>query len=90
MIDVYFATSSGLIVAIRERGQVSPRPLRNPKAQPFGYIPPDGLKITPAGAPTTVGPVAPDETPPAEGDKDAAPKKTRTWMRRPRTKKAAR
>ncbi len=74
---LYFATSSGLIVACREPGQVKPRLLRDPKARPFGYVPPEGLKITPAGEPTTVGPVAADVAPaPAGDDKDAAaPKK---------------
>jgi outer membrane protein assembly factor BamB len=41
---LYFATPSGLIVCIRESGQVNPRPLKDPKAQPFGYVPPEGIK----------------------------------------------
>jgi hypothetical protein len=41
---MYFATPSGLILCIREIGQTSPRLLRDPKALPFGYIPPEGLK----------------------------------------------
>ena len=39
---LYFATSSGLVLAIREIGQVRPHLLRDPKAPPFGFIPPEG------------------------------------------------
>ncbi len=41
---LYFATGSGLIVAIRESGQLDPRPLKDPAALPFGYVPPEGIK----------------------------------------------
>jgi outer membrane protein assembly factor BamB len=41
---LYFATGSGLIVCIREAGQLNPRPLRDPAALPFGYVPPEGIK----------------------------------------------
>ena len=44
---MYFATSSGMIVCMREKGQPQPRLLKDPKAHPFGYVPPEGLKPTP-------------------------------------------
>lgn len=50
---LYFGTSSGMIVCMRETGQVRPRLLRDPKALPFGYVPPEGLKITPPPGPAT-------------------------------------
>jgi outer membrane protein assembly factor BamB len=39
---LYFATPSGLVVCLREIGQVKPLPLRNPKLPPFGTIPDEG------------------------------------------------
>jgi outer membrane protein assembly factor BamB len=48
---LYFATPSGLIICLRENGQVQPRPLKDPKSLPFGYIPPEGIKPTPPAAP---------------------------------------
>jgi outer membrane protein assembly factor BamB len=48
---IYFATSSGLIVCLREIGQPQPRPLKDPKALPFGYVPPEGIKLTPPAPP---------------------------------------
>ena len=48
---LYFATSSGMIVCLRETGNPRPRLLRDPKALPFGYVPPEGLKPTPPPAP---------------------------------------
>jgi PQQ-like domain len=54
---LYFATSSGLVLAIREIGEVRPQPLRDPKAPPFGFIPTEGDS----------------DTPPAPADADAAP-----------------
>jgi outer membrane protein assembly factor BamB len=82
---MYFATSSGMIVAIREPGQVQPRLLRDPKALPFGYIPPEGLKgpqpETPVAEPPTTDTVSPAGEPAdadakknEDKDKDAAPK----------------
>jgi len=71
---LYFATPSGLVVCLREAGQTQPRPLKDPKALPFGYIPPGGLKETPPVAPGAepkieVGGVPGKEEPPA-ADKD--------------------
>jgi outer membrane protein assembly factor BamB len=48
---LYFGTPSGMIVCIRESGQVAPRPLTDPSARPFGYVPPEGLTTTPPLAP---------------------------------------
>jgi outer membrane protein assembly factor BamB len=55
---LYFATRSGMIVSLRELGATTPRPLRDPKALPFGYIPPEGLKTTPPAAPAAEAPAA--------------------------------
>jgi len=65
---LYFATTSGLIVALRELGEVNPMPLRNPKEQAFGTIPPEGVSLVPppAPTPTPTEPAEPGaETPPA-------------------------
>jgi hypothetical protein len=43
---MYFASDSGLVVCVREIGAERPHLLRDPKALPFGYIPPEGLKPT--------------------------------------------
>ena len=48
---MYFATPSGLVICLREIGQNQPRPLRDPKAPPFGHIPPEGIPTTPPAAP---------------------------------------
>lgn len=39
---LYFGTTHGLVVCLREIAQVAPRRIRDPKAKPFGYIPPEG------------------------------------------------
>jgi outer membrane protein assembly factor BamB len=64
---LYFATSSGLVICIREAGQVQPRLLRDPNAPPFGYVPPEGIKLTP--------PVPPSAAPAEPGAEPAEPKK---------------
>jgi outer membrane protein assembly factor BamB len=48
---LYFATPSGMIICLRESGQVQPRPLKDPTALPFGYVPPEGIKVTPPAPP---------------------------------------
>ena len=48
---IFFATRSGMILCLRELGQTQPRLLRDPKAPPFGYIPPEGIKLTPPTPP---------------------------------------
>jgi outer membrane protein assembly factor BamB len=62
---LYFATSSGMILCLREVGQPQPRPLKDPKAPPFGYVPPEGLKQTPPTPPSATG-VEPGAQPTAE------------------------
>jgi outer membrane protein assembly factor BamB len=65
---LYFATRSGMIVCIRESGQVAPRPLRDPNARPFGYIPPEGITTptpTPAAETKPEGEAEPGEAAPA-------------------------
>ncbi len=57
---MHFATSSGMILAIRETGQPKPKLLRDPSKPPFGYIPPEGLKETP-GAIAPTEPATPPE-----------------------------
>lgn len=57
---IYVATPSGLVFSLREIGQLQPRPLRDPKSPPFGFVPPEGALTVPAPA-LTPG------TPPAEG-----------------------
>jgi hypothetical protein len=69
---LYFATSSGLLVCLREAGQPQPRLLRDPKARPFGYIPPEGIKETPPPAPAAEPGAQPKNEPAAPGG-EAAP-----------------
>ncbi len=79
---IYFATRSGLILALRETGQVTPRHLQDPKLPPFGYVPTEGLRPTPPPAPTPTEPAPADAgadaaapaAAPAEGEKEAVPK----------------
>ena len=65
---LYFATTHGLVICLREITQVAPRRIRDPKEKPFGYIPPEGYPdVTnpiPPTAPTTEVPAA---APPTEG-----------------------
>jgi outer membrane protein assembly factor BamB len=71
---MYFATSSGLIVCMRETGHPQPRLLRDPKALPFGYIPPEGVKDTPPPAPAADAPAQPKNEPGADEAPAAADK----------------
>ncbi|MGO9465498.1 MAG: PQQ-binding-like beta-propeller repeat protein [Isosphaeraceae bacterium] len=64
---MYFATPSGMVVCLRETGLREPRPVRDAKALPFGFIPPEGIK------PNTP-PVVPSATPEAGGEPGAEPK----------------
>jgi outer membrane protein assembly factor BamB len=78
---LYFATDSGMIICLRETGHQKPHPLKDPKALPFGYVPPEGLKVTPPAAPAAEPgaqpkePAAPgaDEAPAAADKEKAAP-----------------
>jgi len=72
---LYFATPSGLVVCLREAGQAQPRPLKDPKSLPFGYIPPEGIRETPPVAPGAepkieVGVPGKEQPPAADKDKD--------------------
>jgi outer membrane protein assembly factor BamB len=53
---MYFATASGMVLCLREAGATQPRLLRDPKALPFGYIPPEGIKKTPPAVPAAETP----------------------------------
>lgn len=44
---ICFATTSGLVLSLRESGLPQPKLLRDPKQPPFGYVPPEGLKEAP-------------------------------------------
>jgi len=68
---MYFGTDSGMVVCLREMGSNQPHLLRDPKSLPFGYIPPEGIKPTRAGAPTADTAAATTE-PEAERKDDAA------------------
>lgn len=63
---MYFAARSGVILALRELGQVRPYLLRDPKERPFGYVPPEGINLTPPPTPSA------EPGTPAEGQPDAA------------------
>ena len=63
---MYFATSSGMIVCLRETGHAEPRLLRDPKALPFGYVPPEGIKDTPPPTPAAEAGAQPKAEPGAE------------------------
>jgi outer membrane protein assembly factor BamB len=60
---MYFATNSGMILALREIGLIPPRPLRDPKQPPFGYIPPEGLQPTPPTPPAAEPGTTPEGQP---------------------------
>jgi hypothetical protein len=73
---IYLATSDGLIVALREMGQLRPRPLHDPAAKPFGYIPPEGIpEENPALAPLP-GAVEPGAEPAPAPEPGAEPAPT--------------
>jgi outer membrane protein assembly factor BamB len=73
---LYFATTSGMVICLREIGAVKPRLNRDPKALPFGYIPREGVRLTPLGVPAPPpGQAAPGgEAKPEDGEKPAEPK----------------
>lgn len=66
---IFLANSTGLVVAIREAGRLSPTPHRDPKAPPFGYVPAEGISLTPRG---TIEP-APAPAPAPAGEAAPAP-----------------
>lgn len=61
---LYFGTTHGLIICLREIGQIAPRPIRDPKAKPFGYVPPEGYPEVEPGTTPDPNAVVP---PPVEG-----------------------
>ncbi len=69
---LYFGTTSGMIIGLREIGQTLPVPLRDPKALPFGEIPREGVQLTPPPASAPKPEAAPAEEKP---EADAAPEK---------------
>lgn len=71
---LYLATTSGMVLCLREIGLTTPRLLRDPKAPAFGYIPVSGLATTPPASPAAEDAPAPaeDNSAPA-GDKPAEP-----------------
>jgi outer membrane protein assembly factor BamB len=63
---LYLATPSGVLLCLREIGQTSPAPLRDPNAKPFGYVPPEGIREFPnpfEEAPAEPGAEPADESP---------------------------
>jgi hypothetical protein len=64
---LYFGTTSGLIICLREIGQTQPHPLRDPKLPPFATVPPGGV-----GTPK---PAAPPEEAAAREEKAAGEEK---------------
>lgn len=72
---MYFATRSGVILALREIGQVQPYLLRDPKQRPFGYIPPEGVNLTPSPTPTAEPGTPAEGQPPAGNEAEGEAKK---------------
>jgi outer membrane protein assembly factor BamB len=72
---MYFATSSGMIICLREESLPVPHLLKDPKALPFGYIPPEGIKETPPPTPAAQ-PAEETKGEPAAGE-DAEKEKTK-------------
>jgi outer membrane protein assembly factor BamB len=70
---IYVGTPSGLVVCIREIGQLQPRPLRDPKLPPFGFIPPEGALPSPAQAAPPAGTEPPPTENPAPAPEGTAP-----------------
>ncbi|MDR3638292.1 MAG: PQQ-binding-like beta-propeller repeat protein [Isosphaeraceae bacterium] len=73
---LYIGTPSGLLFAAREIGQLTPRLLRDPKAPPFGYVPPEGINLSPTPPPVKPGEAgteAPAETPGEEKPMEEKP-----------------
>jgi outer membrane protein assembly factor BamB len=78
---MYFATTSGLILTLRESALTRPALLRDPRQPPFGHVPPEGLKET-----TPTGPGTTPEGAPAAADANAVPPADEN---KPATKKEA-
>ena len=87
---LYFATSSGMIVCLRETGHPQPRLLKDPKALPFGYVPPEGLKPTPPPAPAAEPGAAAEERAGARTPRRRGQGKGRRLTRRKRRSRPTR
>ncbi|MFO0908505.1 MAG: PQQ-binding-like beta-propeller repeat protein [Isosphaeraceae bacterium] len=78
---LYFANTSGLILALREAGTIAPTPHRDPKQPPFGTIPQEGVSLVPRPAQPPAEPApgaegavpAPDGAMPAPGENAPPP-----------------
>ena len=77
---LYFGTDSGMVVCLREIGATQPRLLRDPKALPFGYIPPEGIKPTPPPVPAAETPAEPGAE--TKDKEDAAKEQSHAARRR--------
>ncbi len=60
---LYFGTSSGLLLCLREINQLKPRMIRDPNLKPFGYIPPEGYPDPTAPASPAPTPTEPTDAP---------------------------
>jgi outer membrane protein assembly factor BamB len=76
---LYVATTSGMIVCVRESGHAEPQLLRDPKALPLGYVPPEGIKppVVPGAAEPKIevgfpGEERPDRAKEKDADKEKA------------------
>ncbi|GAC1475014.1 MAG: hypothetical protein NVSMB9_26540 [Isosphaeraceae bacterium] len=74
---LYFATSSGLLLCIREIGQTRPRLLRDPKAPLFGFIPDEGVPTTPPRPPAAEDDAETTKPKDAPAGDDAEPAKSK-------------
>jgi outer membrane protein assembly factor BamB len=66
---LYVGTSAGVVVCFREIALSSPEILKDPKALPFGYVPPEGIQERKAAPPAEGQPADPNAPP----DANAAP-----------------
>jgi outer membrane protein assembly factor BamB len=62
---LYFATTSGSLLCLREIGQVKPYLLRDPKATKFGFVPKEG-EPPPSDIPQAIAPAETPTATPAE------------------------
>lgn len=63
---LYFATTSGMVITLREEGRTTPRLVRNPQEIPFGTVPDEGVSlITKPAQPAEAEPAPEGEQPEA-------------------------
>ena len=71
---IYLATPTGVVLCLRETGQVRPLPLRKPGSPPFGYVPPaEGTGSTPPAATPAPTPAPKAKAEAKEGDDEEKP-----------------